>query len=142
MSVGLTGTDDEIRDALIQMLTHLDPDAEYELRHGEFIAEIPQSGERIRGRDAMRELQRAFPPEIAPTFRVRRILGGRDTWTVEAVGDYGGELFLVVLILELRHGKVYRETRYYPEPFEPPEWRARWVEPMETRAGPRATPHP
>jgi hypothetical protein len=36
-----------------------------------------------------------------------------------------------VLILELREGKLFRETRYYAEPFEPPEWRARWFERME-----------
>jgi hypothetical protein len=27
-------------------------------------------------------------------------------------------------------GKVVRETQYFAEPFEPPAWRARWVEPM------------
>jgi hypothetical protein len=36
-----------------------------------------------------------------------------------------------VLILELRDGKVFRETRYYGEPFEAPESRARWFERME-----------
>ena len=91
---------------------------------------MPRSGERIRGRDAMRELQRAFPPETRPKFRLRRIVGGRENWTVEAVGDYGGQIFMVVVIIELRDGRIFRETRYYPEPFEPPEWRAQWVEPM------------
>jgi hypothetical protein len=37
-----------------------------------------------------------------------------------------------VAILELRDGKVWRDTRYFAEPFEAPQWRARWVEPMET----------
>jgi hypothetical protein len=102
MSAALTGSDDEIREALVQLLTNLDPDAEYELRHEEFIAEMPQSGERIRGRDAMRELQRAFPPETAPTFQVRRILGGGDTWTVEAVGGRGATLYAATVSLRTR----------------------------------------
>src|SRR3954451_9463762 len=91
-------------------------------------ADMPQSGERIRGRDNMRAMQRAFPPDRTPTFQVRRITGGGDVWTVEAVGDYGGETFFVVCIFEFRDGKILRETRYYPQPFEAPEWRAPRVE--------------
>lgn len=54
-------------------------------------------------------------------------------WVVEGVNDYGGgRVFTVVLIIELRDGKMFRDTRYYAEPFEPPEWRARLVERIET----------
>ena len=120
--------DQQIRDTLIAMVSSLDPDAEYELRHEDFVAEMPQSGERIRGRDNMRAMQRAFPPDSAPTFTVRRITGAGDVWTVEATGDYGGEIFLVVVIFEFRDGRIARETRYYPQPFEPPAWRSQWVE--------------
>jgi hypothetical protein len=128
----LGADDDEVRATLTKLLTALDPDAEYELRHDDFVADMPQSGERISGRDAMRELQRAFPTDIAPTFRVRRIIGSGDIWMAEAVGDYGGQEFCVVLILEPSEGKILRETRYYPEPFEPPQWRAHLAEPMES----------
>ncbi len=123
--------DKEIREGLIKLMTELDPEAEYQWRHEEFVADMPQSGERIVGREDMRELQRAYPPETLPTFQVRRIVGGGDVWTVEAVGDYGGQTFYVVVIFEFRDGKILRETRYYPEPFEAPEWRAQWVQPME-----------
>jgi hypothetical protein len=123
--------DRQVRETLTAMVTNLDPDAEYALRHEDFVADMPQSGERIRGRDNMRALQQAFPPDRTPTFRVRRITGGGDVWTMEAVGDYGGEIFLVVVIFELRDGRIIRETRYYPQPFEPPEWRAAWTERME-----------
>ena len=122
--------DQQIRETLIQMLTNLDPDVEYGLRHEDFVADMPQSGERIRGRDNMRALQQAFPPDRTPTFRVRRITGADDVWTVEATGDYGGEVYLVVGIFEFCDGKIIRETRYYPQPFEAPEWRSQWVERM------------
>src|SRR3954466_16415308 len=88
--------DQHIRETLIEMVTNLDADAEYELRHEDFVADMPQSGERIRGRDNMRAMQQAFPPDRMPTFRVRRITGADDVWTVEATGDYGGEIYLVV----------------------------------------------
>jgi ketosteroid isomerase-like protein len=121
----------QVRATLTDMVTNLDPDKEYVLRDAEdFVADMPQSNERIRGRDNMRELQRAFPPETTPKFTIRRILGAGDVWTAEAVGDYGGEIFQVVAIFEFRDGKIVRETRYYPQPFEAPPWRAQWVEPL------------
>jgi hypothetical protein len=120
--------DREVRELLTEMVTNLDADAEYRWRHDEFVADMPQSGERIRGRDNMRRLQQAFPPDQMPTFRVRRITGGGDVWTVEAVGDYGGVIYLVVCVFEFRDDKILRETRYYPQRFEAPEWRAQWVE--------------
>lgn len=130
----LGSTDREVRDGLAELLSALDPDAEHALRHEDFVADMPQSGERIRGRDAMRELQRAFPPDTKPTFGVRQITGARELWTVEAEGDYGGQIFHVVLIIELRDGKILRETRYYAEPFDAPKWRAHLVEPQQEAA--------
>src|SRR5690348_8787224 len=112
--------DRTIRETLTELVTNLDPDAEHALRDEEFVAEMPQSGERIRGRDNMRALQQAFPADRTPTFQVRRITGGGDVWTVEATGDYGGETYLVVTIFEFRDGRIIRETRYYPQPFEAP----------------------
>jgi ketosteroid isomerase-like protein len=116
---------------LTEMIENLDAEAEYEWRHEDFIADMPQSNERVRGRENMREFQRAYPTETLPKFEVRRVVGGADVWTVLATGDYGGEIFHVVVVFEFRDGKILRETRYYAEPFETPAWRAQWVEPME-----------
>ena len=47
-------------------------------------------------------------------------------WVVEGVNDYGeGAGINVVLIVELKDGKWWRDIRYYAEPFDAPEWRAR-----------------
>jgi hypothetical protein len=51
---------------------------------------------------------------------------------VEGVNDYGeGREYNVVLIVELKDGKWWRDTRYYAEPFETPRWGAPWVEQMD-----------
>jgi hypothetical protein len=50
---------------------------------------------------------------------------------VEIVSDYGGRIYNSVLIIELRDGKMFRDTRYYAEPFEAPAWREQWAERME-----------
>jgi len=91
--------------------------------------EMPQSGERIRGRENMQAFQEAYP--TPPTIQLRRVVVGEGLWIVEGVNDYGeGRVFTVVVIFELRDGKIWRDTRYYAEPFEAPEWRTQWVERM------------
>jgi hypothetical protein len=53
-------------------------------------------------------------------------------WVVESVIDYGGgQVMHGVAIVELKDGKFWRDTRYFAEPFEAPEWRAHLVERME-----------
>ena len=115
---------------LTELLSNLNPEAEYELRHQDYVMEMPQSGESIRGRDKMREFQEAYP--APPSIQLRRVLVRDGLWVVEGVNDYGGgQVFHVVLLIELREGKMWRDRRYYAEPFEAPEWRAQWVERME-----------
>jgi hypothetical protein len=46
----------------------------------------------------------------------------------------------VVLILELRDGKMWRDRWYLAEPFVAPEWRVQWIERMETLAPGTAPP--
>jgi hypothetical protein len=115
---------------LAELFSHLSPEEEYELRHEDYVMEMPQSGERIRGRENMRAFQEAYPDP--PSIRLRGVLVRDGLWVAEGVNDYGGgQVFMVVAIIELRDGKMWRDTRYYAEPFEAPEWRARWVEWLE-----------
>ena len=78
----------------------------------------------------MRNFQEAYPG--SPSIRLRRVLVREGLWVVEAVNDYSGEVVDMVMILELKDGKIWRDRRYYAEPFEAPEWRAQWVERVES----------
>ena len=49
-----------------------------------------------------------------------------------AESDYGGRIYHVIDIIELRVGKMFRSTRYYADPFNAPAWRAQWVERLNT----------
>jgi hypothetical protein len=111
----------------------LDAEQEYALRHEDVVIDMPQSGERIRGRDNMKAMQDAYPGP--PTITVHRIVGSREVWVVEGRSDYGGRIYYVANILEFREGKIMRETRYYADPFEAPAWRAQWVEPIDLESG-------
>jgi SnoaL-like domain len=115
---------------LTELFSNLSPEEEYAIRHEDYVMEMPQSEERIRGREKMRQFQQAYP--TPPSIQLRRVLVKDGLWVVEGVNDYGGgQVFNVVLIIELRDGKMFRDTRYYAQPFEVPNWRAQWVERME-----------
>ena len=126
---------------LTGLLTNLDPEEEYDARHPEdYVLEMPQSGERIRGRERMRRFQESYSTLSTsdPTrgIRLHRVLVKEGLWVVEGVADYddGREALNVVLILELRDGKMWRDRWYFAGPFEAPEWRAQWVERVEIGA--------
>jgi ketosteroid isomerase-like protein len=96
--------------------------------HDDFVQEWPQSGERIVGRDNAIAIERNFPGGL-PAMRFRRTLAGGDLAVLELELTYAdGSRYLGVSVIELRDGKVVKETDYYAQPFPAPQWRARWVE--------------
>jgi hypothetical protein len=118
----------EVQAMFERMFQLMDPEWEYEQRHPDFVADMPQSNERLPTREALREMQRAF--DAPPAIALRRLTGEGDTWVVEAQSDYGGDVYQTVVIFEFRDGLIARETRYYTQPFDAPAERARWVEPI------------
>jgi hypothetical protein len=121
--------EETVRHFLAELFTKVSAEEEYPLRHEDYVMEMPQSGESIRGREKMREFQEAYP--TPPSIQLRRVLVRDGLWVVEGVNDYGGgQVFDVVLSIELKGGKLWRDRRYYAEVFEAPQWRAQWVERM------------
>ena len=104
---------------------------EHEIYHEQVICDYPQSGERIRGRQNLQKL-RSHHPGHPTDFSVRRILGSGKLWLTEYTIAYQGRSFHTISIMEFENGKVVHETQYFAEPFDPPEWRAQWVERMGT----------
>jgi len=103
----------------------LSAEAEHEMRADDYVMEMPQSGERIVGRDRMRAMQREYPNP--PSVRVLRITGAGDHFVVLGRSDYGGDVYYVANIVEFSDGRIVRETRIYGSPFEPPAWRAKYA---------------
>ena len=104
-----------------------DDDVEDEIYHDDAVLEYPQSGERIRGRRAIRTTRGLLPNK---RFTIRRVLGRGDIWVTEYVIAYEEGVSHTVSIMEFREGKVFRETQYFGDPFEPWSGRAQWVEPI------------
>ena len=124
-----------------------------QLAHPEFVAEWPQSGERVRGWQNLRKVMEQYPGAdsaqigteevrgivgskdewvMTPSFTPLQIVGTGDTYTVESLGKYpDGSKWFVLSIIQLKDDKVFRETTYFAPTYEAPAWRAEFVEPME-----------
>ena len=97
-----------------------------ELFHDDATMDWPQSRERVRGAANRRAIYSSFPQ--LPTITPHRMLSAGDLVIAEATLDYAGPKYETVFIFELRDGKIAKETAYWSEAFEPPDWRAEWVE--------------
>ena len=107
-----------------------DWDGARELLHDGYVQEWPQSGERIEGPDDALAIDRNFPGGL-PSMRFRRAIGSDDLAVLEVELEYAdGSVYQAVSIVELHDGKVLKETDYFAQPFEAPQWRAQWVKRM------------
>jgi ketosteroid isomerase-like protein len=120
----------QVAEAVWRTLEAGDWDAAADLLHEDFVQEWPQSGERIVGRDNAIAINQNFPGGL-PTMRFRRTLAGGDLAVLEIELTYAdGSRYLGVSVIELRDGKIAKETDYFAQPFPAPQWRAQWVERM------------
>ena len=126
-----------------------DFDAQDALVHDDYVLEFPQSGERFRGRANRRFVFERYPgraqsgsrPEIgritgtddqfirrasAMSWSVLHLTGSGDEFSVTGTVAYpDGQLWHFVSLLQLRDGKVWRESAYFGLPFDAPDWRAK-----------------
>jgi ketosteroid isomerase-like protein len=118
-----------IGESLWRAIEDGDWDTAADLMHDDYVQEWPQSRERIVGRDNALAVNRNFPggvPKMA--LRASRCVG--DLAVTEYELTYAdGSVYEAVSILEVRDGKVARETDYFAEPFPAPQWRAQWRAP-------------
>jgi hypothetical protein len=118
-------------------------------RHSDWQTLWPQSGERVVGHACWAEIARQYPggtPEITLT----RLIGSEDRWVVTpgntvariaGTGDFwwgewrmtypDGKAYQCVALIEMREGLIWRETVYWAEPFDAPDWRRKFVEPAD-----------
>lgn len=122
-------------------------------RHPDWVAEWPQTGERVRGVENDLAIHRAYPDypaqelehvggqdeqwAITPLITPLRIRGTGSIWIAEARLRYATQgPHHSIAILELKDGLIHRETAYFAPDFEPLAWRAHLVEPIGDIATP------
>lgn len=144
-------TNEEVINAYLRALADNDGETIGRLRHPDYVLDYPQSGERIRGHVNERAIADHYPggvPDmvdgsarvagsedrwvVTPSFTFERIAGSGDTWWFEGQARYAdGSVWHLVAMCRMRDGRIYREVDYWAEPFDPPAWRAAWVERVE-----------
>ena len=122
-----------------------DLEGEAAQRHAEWSVHWPQAGERVMDEASYDQIISNYPGG-SPTSRVKRIAGTEDRYvatpsgTLARVGGQGdfwvgewevtypdGVTYLCVDLMDLRYGKVWRETVYWAPLFDAPAWRGQWV---------------
>jgi hypothetical protein len=94
------------------------------------VLEYVQSNERLRGKAAIIASRQAYPGRPA-AFEVHRVFGTAETVAVEMTMHLEGDVpHPVIAILDLRDDLVTRERIYIAEPWDAPDYRQRWVEPI------------
>ena len=141
-------------EAFIRAIEAKDFDGQASLLAENYVDEMPQSGERTRGKANYRAIIDHYPGGVGtvegsghlvgaddryvmtPTFSILRIEGSGDTFTYAGTIRYAnGDLWHIVSIVEVHDGRIAKTTSYYAAPFPAPEWRAPYVERMEVPHG-------
>ena len=106
--------------AFVELMEARDWEAWAALLAPDVVYEVPQTRERIRGRDAYLEFNRTFPGDwhLAP----RVVIGDAERAVVWFVWTEGEESADGQVFLEFgADGRVTRVTDFWPEPYDPPE---------------------
>jgi hypothetical protein len=101
--------------------------------HPDVVLEWPATAERIRGREAVVQLQRIFPEGWE--IEVRRIVRDGGSVAVEARVPHGDEVFFCAGFYEVADGLVTAAVEHWSDGAAgpAPAWRAHLVEPLEDR---------
>jgi hypothetical protein len=117
------------------------------LRHRDWTSLYPQSGEVVDSTDDDFAILDAYPGGEPQLELTGRLVGTEDRWAVSPLGGGAyrvagdgenwwaewrmtypdGRKWFTIILIELRDGLVWRDTVYWAEPFDPPEWRSQWV---------------
>jgi ketosteroid isomerase-like protein len=99
-----------------------------QLLHDDYILDWPQSAERIRGRMNFVAVNENYPAHGRWQFTIHRIIAEGN----EAVSDVevtdGTITARAITFSTVQDGKIIRQIEFWPDAFEAPAWRARWVE--------------
>jgi ketosteroid isomerase-like protein len=119
----------------------------------DYVEEYPQSGERVVGLENLRSIVENYPggleagrmvgqPDIVgederyvmgPSMSVIHLAGSGDVWSGTAIARYpDGSRWYMAVFVEFRGDRIAKMTDYFAPELPAPEWRAQWVERIES----------
>ncbi|WP_044006326.1 nuclear transport factor 2 family protein [Jannaschia sp. CCS1] len=93
----------------------------------DFRLQWPQSDEMIEGRENFAAVNTAYPANGLWTFDLRRIVGEGDQIVTEVGVSDGVERATALTFHTVRGDLIALQREFWPDPFEAPIWRAKWV---------------
>ena len=102
-----------------------------QLLHDDYTLDWPQSGERILGRDNFAAINTNYPAEGQWQFQINHILAEGDVVVTDVNVTDGKIVGRVITFSTIRDEKIWKQVEFWPDPFEAPEWRAKWIQKME-----------
>lgn len=139
----------EVVERFVRAVLENDFETQDQVLDVDYVAEWPQSGERVRGKANVRAIGTNYPGG-AVKADVKAVRGSEDRWVTTPIGTLlriigTGDVYTALFtatypgdprpwhcatVVELRDGKVLKSTVIFGAPFEAPAWRAQWVERM------------
>lgn len=104
----------------------------------DIVIDMPQSGERIRGRENFVAVNAHYPADGPWRFTVLSLVEQGDR-VVTVTDVAGAELAARVVSfakVNAETGLISSMTEYWPDPYTAPPWRGEFTEPMPDTAGP------
>jgi ketosteroid isomerase-like protein len=148
-STAANGRNERLMNRLVEIIGANDFDALGEVLHEDFVQEMPQSGEVVRGIDNYKAILANYPGRdqtpiqgevvrtigeephyvMTPTFNLERVQGqGDNPVGVFTLRYPDGSRWWGIWFITIRDDKVARSLDFFAPEFPAPEWRAQWVE--------------
>jgi ketosteroid isomerase-like protein len=112
--------------AFVELLEARDWTGLGELLAPDVVYEIPQTRERIRGRERYLQFNAEYPGDWHITPKV--VLGHDRDGCVLFEWALDGDTSLAIAFFEAADGRITKVTDFWPEPYEPPPGREHLVE--------------
>lgn len=125
-------TDREIVEAFWEVMGSSRFDELAPLISDRFVCEWPHSGERIVGRENFIEIQRIYPG--TGSIAIERLVDdGAGQVVTQCQVEWDGAVVFAVSFFTMSGGKISHLLEWWPEPYEPPAWRAHLVQRVPSR---------
>jgi ketosteroid isomerase-like protein len=97
----------------------------------DFVWELPQSKELVRGAKSFAQVNREYPANGTWRFEVHRIVVGDNEAVSEVSVTDGVQFARAISFFTIKNEKINRLREFWPEPYAAPPGRAHLVEVME-----------
>jgi ketosteroid isomerase-like protein len=92
----------------------------------DILYEVPQTRERVRGREAYIDFNRTFPGDWS--LEIKRLIVDSTRGAAELISRVDGEASDAVVFFEFRDDRISQITDYWPGRYDPPTRMSRFVE--------------